>query len=175
MAETIEIEEWRDIPEYPGYQASNLGQIRSKDIKIIDYRGRECQLRNRIYKQQVNKLWPYLYVRFGPHNKTLRAHRIIAKVFIPNPDNLPEVNHKNGIKSDNRVVNLEWTDAKENSKHAYRIGLHKPSFGNRKLTDEQVEEIKYLLYCGAALNAIAKELNVSYSMVHKIRERRSWV
>lgn len=73
-------------------------------------------------------------------NKQLLVHRMVAEAFIPNPENKPQVNHKNGDKTDNRVENLEWVTASENVKHAYReLGIHP---WNRKLTDEQVRAIR---------------------------------
>lgn len=80
----------------------------------------------KIYKKVQRVISGYMYCPInyiGKGSKTKRVHRIIAKVFIPNPNDLPFVGHKNNIKTDNRVENLYWTTPQENTKKAYDDGL----------------------------------------------------
>lgn len=102
------MEVFKNIKGYEGlYQIGNEGTIKSL------WYGKE-----RILKQYKN-VNGYLYVILckNSQKKTYKVHRIVAEHFIPNPDNLPQVNHKNEIKTDNRVENLEWCDAKYNANY----------------------------------------------------------
>lgn len=73
--------------------------------------------------QRDKKGYHRLRVTIDREKMSFKLHREVAKAFMPNPDNLPQVNHKNGNKDDNRVENLEWVTNKENAHHAIRNGL----------------------------------------------------
>lgn len=104
------------------------------------------------------------------NNRTYYVHRLVAEKFIPNPLNLPDVNHINGNKKDNRVENLEWCNRSENIKHAidnglkvYKKGLKSPK---RKFSDS---EIKYIRESMQGSTTIARELKVSKTTIQNIR------
>ena len=97
------IEEFKEIEEFPKYEVSNLGRVRNKNTgKILKTRKSNSG---------------YLYVSFWKdHNRFV--HRLVAKAFISNPNNYPEVNHINEDKEDNCIDNLEWCDHKYNSNYS---------------------------------------------------------
>lgn len=112
------IEEWRPIEGYEGlYEISSYGKVRSLDR----YDSRNHFRNGRILKLSYNTVG---YLSVGLHSngkaKTYMVHRMVAEAFIPNPDNLPEVNHRNEDKSNNSVENLEWCDHKYNSNYGTR-------------------------------------------------------
>lgn len=93
----------------------------------------------------------------------IRIHRLVAEAFIPNPDNKPCINHKNGIKSDNGVGNLEWCTYSENNKHAYYIGLKAKGENHylAKLSNKQVKEIREIR---ASTNISQSKLGLIYGV-----------
>lgn len=107
-----------------------------------------------------------------------RVHRLVAEAFIKNPNKYKCVNHKNGIKTDNRVLNLEWCSHAQNNYHAYKIGLKKPKFGslsyNAILNDSKVIKIRSLYKAGVKAKELSKKYGVSTSCIRSIVSRRNW-
>lgn len=122
-------EEWRPVVGFEGkYFVSNLG-----NVKGIVRSGSSGDM----LKPIPNK-FGYLSVHLydHPRNKAFLIHRLVATAFIPNPENKRTVNHIDGNKLNNCVSNLEWATYSENHKHAYRIGLKKPSDKQRAVASK---------------------------------------
>ena len=120
---------WKDIEGYEGlYQVSNLGRVRSTTRKQL------ANIRNNKYITKKGQVLTPMISNAGYGRVTLfkerkrkmySVHRLVAMAFIDNPDNLPEVNHKDGNKRNNELHNLEWCSKSANVKHAYDNKLTK--------------------------------------------------
>jgi hypothetical protein len=124
-------EVWKWIDGYINmYQVSNLGRVRSVDRDVYcEVSPNKLQhIFGKVLKQGLNKKgYPIVYLSKDGKQKTITVHRLVASAFINNPLSLPQVNHKDGCKTNNYVDNLEWCDNSYNQKHAWQNGLQ-PSY-----------------------------------------------
>lgn len=163
--ETIE-EEWKSLPEYIGIEVSNLGRVRKNTRKHHnDVISEFCKDRDGYCRCTVQKL--------DGKKSSQPVHRLVAKAFIPNPENKSCVNHKDNDRTNNRVDNLEWVTPKENVYHSFIYGDRKRLKEVQRttvLTDFQVSQIAKLrtMY---SVNQISQLFNIKYSTLKNIIRR----
>lgn len=150
------------IPGYPDYLATEDGKVFS--VK-----------RNKWLKNTLMTIGYYATTLRDANNnqKTVYVHRIVAMTYLENPENKATVNHINGIKTDNRIENLEWATYSENSKHAHKMGLNYISKSNREQTAKNIKgmsskivlDTQTGIFYNSAREA-AKALNVNSNTLH---------
>lgn len=124
---------WRKIEGFENYEVSNLGNVRSlknKKVKIL-----------KLIKRETGYIFINLYKNKKIHHKSV--HRLVASTFIPNPQNKFQVNHIDGDKTNNKVENLEWCTAKENSQHAWNTGLSRMTKEHKKKISRSLKGEKH--------------------------------
>lgn len=159
-------EEWKTIEEYPKYQVSKLGRV--SNIKT-----------ERVLKLCVNSSG---YKKVVLNGKNEYVHRLVAETFIPNPNNLPEVNHKDGNKWNNCVDNLEWVSKSENAKHAFDLGLrnvsgytrYKVSKSAHRFSADEIEEIEQMYRNGMTKKEIADRIGCYSSTICDILNGKTY-
>lgn len=168
----IVAEEWRALPGRWAplkYEVSSLGRIRSLHPRHF----------KRMCKFGVNhRGYPVVWLSVG-HRKYTKpvVHKLVALAFVLGRRPGLQVNHKNGIKTDNSAANLEWVTCKENIRHAIRTGLRTPSMDpkcfelakkNRRFSDEVAATIRKRHAAGRGFNEMAKEYGVAWTTIMKL-------
>ena len=158
MKDQVEI--WKALPGGPGVEVSTLGRVRTLDKTVWNGKG-TWLMKGRILKQRHNH---HGYMRVGITIDGGRAmklvHRLVAQTFIANPNDFPQINHKNCVRDDNRVSNLEWCDNSYNQKYREKYGdaLENPVFAINLETLE-VSHFKSQAEAGRVLGAGQSSIN----------------
>lgn len=168
MIEEIEI--WKDCKGYEGiYSISSIGRVRRMPGKYAP-KGRILRF-NVINRYHVVK-FSYLAIK-----KNQFVHRLVAEAFIPNPFNKPFINHIDCNPSNNHISNLEWCTQSENIQHAFKVGTKVGIRGeqrSKKLTNQQILEIRERKARGENAHVLAIEFGLSYFYIFKIAQRATW-
>lgn len=171
------------------YEVSDTGVVRSLDRILIGNNGAKYTRKGRVLSVSPNTQTEYLQVSLWKYNAETKKylHRLIAEHFIPNPQSLPEINHKDGNRQNNLIGNLEWVTSSGNSLHAVKTGLR--VYTNRLTKAEFVEclwdviegqsytelseRVPYKVpYLSTKLRSIAKELGVEGELDASILKQR---
>lgn len=173
-------EEWKPVVGYEKfYECSNLGRFRSLP-KVINGRWGTACYKGRVVKTMKSSSNGYglLSLVSDTRKLTVRSHRFIAKTWIPNPDGKPYINHIDCDKMNNRIDNLEWVTAKENTAHIIKLGRFNPLRGeaaiNSKLKDTDIPMIRDLYSEGFYQREIGALFGVTRSVINAIIVGKSW-
>lgn len=169
----LEEEVWKDIAGYEGfYQVSNYGRVKSMP-RVVPNGRIDKQLAGKLKKHFVDK-YGYCYVMLYTNNNVIRrsVHRLVAMAFVPNPDNKPTVNHKDGVKHLNHSWEIEWATSKEQTAHALRSGLMTPFKYTDRLTPVDIRIIRETVQAGFKQKDVASYFGIDRPCVCRIMKNK---
>ncbi len=164
---------WKDVVGYEGlYSVSSLGRVRSEARVVEHARYGKQSVPERILKGKTDKGGYLLAVlcRAG-QKKTCKVHRLVALVFLENPENKSCVNHIDNNPKNNRLENLEWCSQAENIQHCSKQGRMRNQFTGYMTTDK-IQKLYELLDKGLTLQQVAKVIGVDYRTVWNYKQKR---
>lgn len=177
---------WKDVVGFEGhYQVSNLGNVRSLPRLRLSRGGSFAPVKGKMLVPQLKKDGYFrVHLRKDEINTYPSVHRLVAQAFLDNSENKPCVNHKDGVKVNNTVDNLEWCTVSENTIHAIRCGLYTPpvikdftlygdNHPNTKISQSDISVIFEMRKSGKKLKSIADSFNVGISQIHRILKFKS--
>jgi len=174
-------EVWKPVDDYRGlYEVSNLGRVKSLPTESGGMRGKRGRKGQLLKGGLGGRGYLHVTLRKAGIKKTVNIHCLVIKAFLPKKYKELEANHKNGIKTDNRLENLEWVTKSENQHHALKMGLKKILKGDAcswvKLNEMQIHVIKHLFKINPLLTCrqIARFFNVSSSLIQQIKCGKIW-
>ena len=163
-------EVWKTYPEFDFIQGSSLGRVRTIDRVVSNGKGTRL-VKGRVLKQQLDKDG-YLYVLFKVNGKTVarKVHRIVAQTFIPNPDNLPQANHKDCDRTNNNVKNLEWCTASYNMQYREKYGVSNTESLGHPLFAVNLTTLEVSRFCSQ--HEAGRELNAKQGSINGVIKGR---
>lgn len=174
------METWKDIKDYEGYyQVSDFGNIRSLERTVHHSCGGTRLFKSRRLDPTIDS-YGYEKVTLSKKGvaKKHSVHRLVAQAFLKDSNDKPQINHIDGIKTNNNAVNLEYCTSSANIKHAYELGLMKPTSPEKasyaKLKNKDVQLIRCWLKQGFKHKDIACKFNVTLASISNIRTGRTW-
>lgn len=173
-------EQWISIIGYEGlYMVSDLGRIKSIFREVKGLGGKTHFFPEKFLSFKIDKFgYHRVQLRKNSSAKNFSVHRLVAIHFIENPNNLPQVNHKKGDKSDNRKSELEWCTASQNKKHSYDELNHVRMRGERngmtKITPQIIAAVKESYLESKSFSITGKKFGISNTHAWRIVRNKTW-
>lgn len=176
-------EEWKYIRGYNNaYQISDKGRVKSLKRKVVAQKNHKTyftSIPEKIMSLNVNsKGYHVVKLSVNGKYKSVYVHRLVANAYVPNPNGKPEVNHKDGVKTNNTPSNLEWTTRKENAHHAIEalgVSIYGSNNPRSKLTKNKVLSILKNHHEGVAISKLSNTHNVTYQSIWAIVKGKTWI
>lgn len=174
----IKNNEFIDIPNVDGYQINKLGQVLSLPKERRGGQG-VYMSKSKLLNISVSRFgYKYVSLKTNGKMKHISIHRLLAIIFIPNPQNYPIINHKDGNKDNNSLDNLEWCTYKQNNDHAIQCGLARRAVGvnapKAKLKPEDIPKIIEMRSKGTSYAEIGRKYNVAAGSIKAICVGKTW-